>query len=233
MLVLVSPTKTQNVYPGESINDSSFMKSQQKILKVLQSYDYEDLKKNMKISDKIATALLENLNNFDESNIAVHTYQGASFKPLDVDSWDKEYAQDHFGILSALYGIVKPFNPIGLYRLDFLMTFDINLYDEWQDQITDYLNLQNKTIVSLASQEYEKMILTDKLINDFIRLDFKEHVDGKYVTKSTYAKTARGKAANHIIANKIQSIEDLKEMSFDNYKFNKDLSSATEIIFTR
>lgn len=233
MFVLVSPTKTQKKYPGESINDSSFISSKQKILEILQSYSYEDIKKKMKISDKLATTLLDNLQNFEESNIAVHTYQGASFRPLDVSSWDKDYAQDHFGILSALYGIVKPFQNIGLYRLDFLMPFDLPLYHEWQTQITDYLNRKDKVIVSLASQEYEKMILTDKLNKDFIRLDFKEHEEGKYITKSTYAKTARGMAANYIISNKITSIHDLKEMTFDGYEFNKEISTDKEYIFTR
>lgn len=233
MLVLVSPTKTQKTYPGESLNDSPFKHIQSEILDVLQSYTYDELKSNMKISDKLTEALHFNLQNFTEENIAIHTYQGASFKPLEVDQWDKAYAQDHFAILSALYGLVRPYQTIGLYRLDFLVKFDLKLYDMWKDPITTYLNSSKKTIISLASQEYEAMIDLDELQVPFIRLDFKEAVGDKFVAKSTYAKTARGNAANTIISNKIKCTKELKAMSFDGYTFNDDLSSDTEYIYTR
>lgn len=233
MLVLVSPTKTQKPFPGESISDSLFNEQTETILSTLQSYSYEDLKTKMKISDKIATALHLNLNQFNETNIAINTYQGASFKPLQNETWDQQYAQEHFGILSALYGLVKPFQTIGLYRLDFLVDFDYSLYDLWKPKITDYLNKQNKTVISLASLEYEKMISKDDLTVDMIRLDFKEEVDGKFVTKSTYAKTARGKAANYIITHQLQNPNEIKEMSFDDYKYNQSLSTEKEYIFTR
>ncbi|HKM23352.1 MAG TPA: peroxide stress protein YaaA [Erysipelothrix sp.] len=233
MLVLVSPTKTQKTYPGESLNDSPFKHIQSEILDVLQSYSYDQLKSNMKISDKLTEALHNNLQNFKEENIAVHTYQGASFRPLQLDLWDRSYAQDHFAILSALYGLVKPYQAIGLYRLDFLVKFDLKLYDVWKDHITQYLNACNKTIISLASQEYEGMIHINQLTVPFIRLDFKEAVGDQFIAKSTYAKTARGNAANTIIINKIQTTNELKEMSFDGYTFNPDLSSESEFIYTR
>lgn len=233
MLVLISPTKTQKEHFKESQNDSLFFESKEQILKTLQSLSYDELKKDMKISDKITEALYYNLQNFKEENVAIYTYQGASFKPLEVDEWDTDYAQAHLGILSALYGLVLPFQTIGLYRLDFLVKFELNLYDIWQSQITNYLNQQNKTIVSLASQEYEKMILKEDLSVPMIRLDFKEEVDGKFISKSTYAKTARGNATNHIIKNKISDIEDLKQMTFDDYSFNPSLSTDTEFVFTR
>lgn len=233
MLVLVSPTKTQKPSPGESLSDSLFTSTKQDILKHLQSYSYDDLKKTMKISDKLAEALYSNLQTFNEEHIAVKTYQGASFKPLNVDEWDQDYAQHHFAILSALYGLVQPFQSIGFYRLDFLVPFKINLYDAWQDQITTYLNNQNKTLISLASQEYEAMIEKKDLQVPLIRLDFKDYADGKYVTKSTYAKMARGAAANYIIKNKLSNPEQLKEMSIDGYTFNPELSNESEFIYSR
>lgn len=233
MFVLVSPTKTQKPFQGESLSDSLFNESKELILNHLQSYDYDELKTTMKISDKLATALYDNLQNFNEINLAVKTYQGASFKPLNVEQWDKNYAQNHFGILSALYGIVQPFQAIGMYRLDFLVPFKINLYEVWKNDVTNYLNKQNKTLISLASQEYEAMIDKDALNVPFIRIDFKEDIDGKLVSKSTYAKTARGNAANHIISQQVNTIDQLKQMTFDEYTFNCDASTDTEFIFSR
>ncbi len=233
MLVLVSPTKTQKAYPGESLNDSSFVAQKDTILKTLQSYSYDELKTNMKISDAITKNLHENLQDYKEDNLAVYTYQGASFRPLDPASWDVEYAQNHLGILSALYGLVKPFQAIGLYRLDFMVKFDYKLVDIWKDPITNYLNKENKTIVSLASKEYESMIDFDALKTPFIRLQFKESQGDTYVIKSTYAKTARGNAANIIIKNKISDIESLKALSFDDYQYNEQESSEYEYVYTR
>lgn len=236
MLVLVSPTKTQKSAQGESTRDSLFADKTQDLLSVLQSFSPEDLKKRMKVSDKIAQTVHNNYQSFDESNIAIQCYQGSSFKAMQEDLWtqdDKDYAQEHLHILSALYGLVRPYDSIGFYRLDFLNDFDPKLYPYWTDAVTDYLNTINKPVVSLASQEYTKMIDENKLNQDLIKIDFKESTDKGFVSKSTYAKIARGKATQYIIKNKIKSLESLKEMTFDDYRYNHDLSSKNTLIFSR
>lgn len=236
MIVLVSPTKTQKAHQGESTTDSLFIEKSSLVLDILKSYSEETLKKNMKISDKIAHQVFENYKNYDESNIAIQTYQGSSFKAMSVASWsleDKDYANKHLRILSAVYGVLQPFDRIGLYRLDFLNTFEFDLYPFWQNSVTTYFNTMNQPILNLASKEYSKMINEQDLNVPLIKVDFKEKVGDTYVSKSTYAKVARGTMTRTIIQNQIQTIAAIKLLSFDGYTYNEALSTAAEIIFTR
>ena len=66
-----------------------------------------------------------------------------------------------------------------------------------------------------------------------ITIDFKEEVDGKFVSKSTYAKVARGTMAHLILKNKIRDLKQIKDIEFDSYRYNVNLSSNTHFVFTR
>lgn len=236
MLVLVSPTKTQKEFKGESQSDSLFTVKSNQVLKILKSYSIKDLQKNMKLSDKLSESVYHGIQNHTKENIAINTYRGSSFNAMETTTWsddDHRYAQDHLGILSALYGIVRPFDTIGLYRLDFLMKFKLDLYDHWQATITDYLNTKGMPILNLASQEYTRMINEKLLEVPLVKMDFKESSDKGFVSKSTYAKIARGHATQLIIKNRIQSIEAIKSLEFDNYSYNESLSDDSTLIFTR
>ena len=236
MLVLVSPTKTQKEFKGESTDDSLFNDYSNELLSILKKYEQDELQSVMKISAKLSQSVFDNIQNHTKENIAINTYKGSSFNALDTHSWSDEdylYAQEHLYILSALYGLLRPLDTIGLYRLDFLMNFEIDPYSYWQNLITDHLNDRAMPIINLASQEYSKMFHEKNLKVPLIRVDFKELTDKGYVSKSTYAKIARGKCTQLIIKNKIQSLHDLKQIEFDDYRYNKALSDESNFIFTR
>jgi hypothetical protein len=62
---------------------------------------------------------------------------------------------------------------------------------------------------------------------------FKEFKDGSYRFITLYAKKARGMMCNFIIQNHIEHVDDLKSFDVEDYKFNPDLSSENELVFTR
>ncbi len=70
------------------------------------------------------------------------TYQGLEAKTLDVD--DLAWAQDHMGILSGLYGVLRPLDAIQPYRLEMGSRLKTrrgtSLYDYWGDTIAKALN---------------------------------------------------------------------------------------------
>ena len=66
-----------------------------------------------------------------------------------------------------------------------------------------------------------------------INVEFKEKKGEEYKVVGTYAKKARGLLVNYIIKNKITNVEDIKLFDKDNYILNNELSSDTELIFTR
>ena len=57
--------------------------------------------------------------------------------------------------------------------------------------------------------------------------------DGKTRNLMYYAKFGRGLMARWIMQNRIDKADDLKNFDLENYKFDKSLSSDTELVFTR
>ena len=62
---------------------------------------------------------------------------------------------------------------------------------------------------------------------------FMEKKNGENKIISFYAKKARGLMARYIIENRVRKIDDLKEFNFENYKYRKELSTETNLIFLR
>ena len=71
--------------------------------------------------------------------------------------------------------------------------------------------------------------LKPKVINPV----FMEKKNGENKIISFYAKKARGLMARFIIENRVRKIEDLKKFNFENYKFQKELSTETNLTFLR
>lgn len=236
MIVLISPTKTQ-VASVMSETPSRFNPEiTDKMFSKLQSLSAEEIMDKFKVSDSIAKALFQNLQTYNPIWRAIDTYQGIAFKNLDHLSWDFEtlkYAQDNLIILSALYGIIKPLDGITLYRLDFKTRLGINLYEKWSDIITNELNLQDKVIINLASDEYSKLVNRANLKTQIIDISFMEKKGSSFKSFATYSKIARGKMAGIVIRNKLDSPEALKKICFDGYSYNPLLSNTHHYVFTR
>ena len=62
---------------------------------------------------------------------------------------------------------------------------------------------------------------------------FMENKNGENKIISFYAKKARGLMARYIIENRVRKIDDLKKFNFENYKYRKELSTETNLIFLR
>jgi cytoplasmic iron level regulating protein YaaA (DUF328/UPF0246 family) len=177
--------------------------------------------KNLKVGNE--EALIE--------SPAIFTYTGLVFKQLSFSSYDKksyEYMKDHIRILSALYGILSPYDMIKPYRLDFTVKIKgINLYDVWNGFVKKYFE-NGETIINLASNEFSKMISIPK-----ITIHFRQLENGVYKNKATYGKMARGQMLNLMILNKVDSINEVKSISFDGYIFNEKMSDSENLYFIK
>ena len=169
-------------------------------------------------------------------------FKGDVYKGISVKDFNKDdflFAQKSLRILSGLYGILKPLDLIQPYRLEMGTQLQIgkhrNLYDFWGDEITNILNSDknNDYLINLASVEYFKSINVDNLKSKLINVSFKEKRDGKYKIIAIYSKRARGLMSRFIIKNKIIDPKSLKKFNLEDYKFNKTLSSDSDLVFTR
>ena len=72
-----------------------------------------------------------------------------------------------------------------------------------------------------------------KLKGRLITPVFKDFKNGKLMTIMTFAKHARGQMVRYIIENGCGTIDDLKGFDHGGYSFADNLSTESELVFTR
>ena len=254
MLALVSPAKKMDFEAECHFDDLAqpqFLKETKNLIKLAKDLSKRDLQNLMKISENLASLNYDRFQRFstpfnlDNAHPAVLAFRGDTYVGLDADSLSKDelsYSQNHLGILSGLYGLLRPLDLIQAYRLEMGTklpnTQGENLYDFWDDKIAHACNdivktHKDKTVISLASNEYIKAVKPKALEGPFITCHFKELKSGEPKVIGLFAKRARGTMARYIIQNKIESPEGLKKFKEDGYVFEKSLSNSENFVFLR
>ena len=204
----------------------------------------------MGISENLAVLNVERFKAFDlsgkgETKQAALTFAGDVYMGLDANSLNKEdlaFAQKHIGILSGLYGLLRPLDSIQPYRLEMGARVDTkrasNLYEFWDGTVTDAIagmvtQSKTKALVNLASNEYFSVIDKKALDLPVIQPVFKEIRDGNAKVYSFLAKKARGLMARYIVQERINKPECLKEFSAERYKFDPKASTDMRWVFSR
>ena len=154
---------------------------------------------------------------------------------------DLEFSQVHLGILSGLYGILRPFDGISPYRLEMGTKLKTergkSLYDFWGNKVTlkvDELVADSGSpyLINLASNEYFSVIKED-LNAEVITPIFKDVRKGQAKVISFLAKRARGMMARFITTNRLSSPSELRHFNTAGYRYDDALSSENEPVFIR
>lgn len=254
MLMVISPAKTLDFETAPITKMSTmpdFLSDSEVLIEQLRELSPADISNLMKISDKLGELNFERYLNwhtpFDKNNAkqAVLAFKGDVYTGLDAENFngnDFKFAQKHLRILSGLYGVLRPLDLIQPYRLEmgtkFANSSGGNLYEFWEDKLTQSVNAQLKknkstVLVNLASNEYFKAIQSSSINADIITPTFKDLKNGKYKIISFYAKKARGLMAAFAIKNQITQAEELKQFDVEGYRYNAAMSSAREWVFIR
>ncbi len=253
MLAVISPAKTLDFETPWKLDATQpqFLDDSQLLIKQLRKLPAHKIGELMSISEKLSILNAERFLNWhlpftpENAKPAVLAFRGDVYTGLDADSFGKKdftFAQDHLRILSGLYGLLRPLDLIQAYRLEmgtgFINSRGKNLYDFWDDKITEQLNQEfsgqkKPTLINLASNEYWSAVKPAKLQAEIITPVFKDQKDGQYKIISFFAKKARGMMAAYMIKNRIKKPEDLKCFDIDGYVFNSSLSKANQWVFTR
>jgi len=253
MLLLISPAKTLDFDKTELKKKTKlrFLPESQALIDILKKKSATDLKKLMKISDKIANLNEERYHSFEtpfslkNAKQAILAFRGDVYTGLDADSFDEAdlaFAQDHLRILSGLYGLIRPLDLMQPYRLEMGTKLQNdagkNLYEFWDDKITKTINKdvkksKAKAIINLASKEYFSAVQPKSLEADLYNIHFKEEKNGEFKIVAFFAKKARGMMCHYIIKNKLTEPEHLIGFDYDRYTYNEKLSSERDLVFTR
>ncbi len=253
MLLLLSPSKTQKINKKTFTSGTRpiFSEETQFIISLLKQFSVAKLGELMKMSEKLAILNHERFQNFPQNRDsnrcqpALFVFQGDVYETIETSDYKKEdldFAQNHMGILSGLYGFLRPLDLMFPYRLEMGLKINIgshpNLYAFWKEKITAEINNRlphSELLVNLCSNEYFKVI-DKKQLDKSIRIItpiFKEKKEDTYRIVPIYAKRARGSMADFIIKNRIATVDKLMNFNRDNYRYSNEQSTETQLVFIR
>ena len=265
MYLVLSPAKSLNesdeipVNLGNHYSQPQLIEHAQELMKVLKSKEPVDLQELMSISDDLAQLNAQRNQQWswsdtspftqDNAKAAGYLFDGDVYTGLDMYNLDKEtviYLNEHLGILSGLYGVLKPLDLIQPYRLEMGTKLENergdNLYQFWGEHITEVINQrmgqaaeqgEDNVLINLASNEYFKSVKKKSLQAQIITPRFEDEKSGKYKVISFYAKKARGLMVKYAADNKITQAEDLKNFDLAGYYYVEELSDEHNWTFRR
>ena len=259
MLLLISPAKKldfDSLAQTEIHTTPDFLEQSQQLINTLLPYSPEALAKLMNISEKLSELNHQRYQDwqlpFTEQNAkqAISTFKGDVYTGMNIESFSDsqlEFAQQHLRILSGLYGLLRPLDLMQPYRLEMGTRLENihgkNLYEFWGDSITLAINKQlqltnSQYLINLASNEYFKSVKVKQIDSTIITPFFKELREDKtkgqhYKVISLLAKRARGMMSAYILKNKLNEIEDIKLFNEAGYRYNKELSTKNNWVFSR
>ena len=252
MKIVISPAKSLNFEteaPTSELSQPTFLKEAERLNKILKKKSARSLSKLMSISPALGQLNYERNQNWDlpfnqeNSKQAIYAFAGEVYRGLDVTSLpleDLPFLQENLRILSGQYGILKPLDLMQAYRLEMSTRLKVgvkpNLYKFWDTKITQSLNAEleeGELFVNLASNEYFKVLQPKLMKTPVITPIFKEFKNGEYKIVMTFAKLARGLMVRYIVDHKIDSIDGLKGFNVNGYAFDENLSTGTDLLFTR
>ncbi|MGM0436357.1 MAG: YaaA family protein [Bacillota bacterium] len=233
MKFLISPSKTMEPTLNCEKETILFPDMRSTMLEFLKSMNKEELRDFYGVSQELADFNHERIHNFKENNHALFAYVGEQFKALEATSLDEdaiEYLNDHLIILSAMYGAVRPYDCIGLYRLPMGLKKDgTKLSKLWQNTLESHY--EEETLINLASKEYSDALGSLPMIRvDFLIPDKK---GGFRKAHAMEAKKMRGLFVRYVAKETIQNVEGLKAFDLEDYAYDSTLSKEDVLVFKR
>lgn len=252
MRILTSPAKLMKINNSQDFLTPTtpyFIEDSALIQSYLKEKTPQFLSELMELSTKLADENWERNQNWkkdpsaEESSPALYTFTGEVYRGLDAASLEQksvEYLQEHYRILSGLYGLLKPSDKVMLYRLEMGRKFQFehykNLYEFWSDKITEQLNTElneDDFVLNLASNEYFKVVNKKKLKAKVIDFEFYEMKSGKPKTIVVYTKHARGLVVRFCAEHQVKTMDEVKSFNYEGYLLNDEMSTESKLVFLR
>jgi uncharacterized protein len=255
MLFLLSPAKSLDydtpVAQGLPHSLPQFVKESASLISILKNQSPLQIAQLMALSDALSALNVARYQAWSSKFTAKNSkqailafngdvYEGLNAKTLSAD--DLAWAQQHVGMLSGLYGILRPLDYMQPYRLEMGTKLPnargANLYQFWGERIAQYVNTQLAhdtcaVVVNLASHEYFKSVDRKVLNARVVECVFEEHKAGGYKVVSFFAKRARGLMARYAIEKRITTVKKLESFNAEGYAFTAAVSEPDRLVFRR
>ena len=181
MYVLLSPAKKLHEPPAAAAipcTQPQLMADTEMLMRSTRTLSSKKLQALMHISENLGELNHQRYQDwqtpFDENNArqAVLSFAGdvyIGFQAENLSNEDLDWAQDHVGILSGLYGLLRPLDLMQPYRLEMGTKLKTRrgptLYAFWGERIAKTINEMagDQVVLNLASNEYFKSVKTKAL----------------------------------------------------------------------
>lgn len=240
MKILIPTAKEMNT-EIPSLEAKPLRPESQAVLDELARYSAQDLENFYKISAEKAQEEYDHiqaLKNATATNYpALQLFDGLMYRNIKRENLSKAeqaYLEEHLLITSAFYGVIPAFEPIAPHRLDFLMKLKVDgksLKTHWQTAYSEALEGDN-LIFSLLSSEFET-VFPKEIREKMVTFKFMEERDGKLKIHSTISKKARGAFLTALMEHQVTSVEEVKNLSFSGFNYQRHLSTQNEYIFVK
>ena len=238
MKILIPTAKEMNkkatAYDGLQLNPNS-----KEIVNELAKLSVEDLAKVYKIKEDKAMEEFSRWqdinNNTTKSYEALELFNCLMYRNINRDNFDeadKKYIEKNVFITTSLYGVIGAYDLIQEHRLDFLQNVKVSgksLKNFWRASYDESIEDED-LVISLLSSEFEE-VFSKKQREKFIKINFMEEKDGVLKVHSTISKKARGKFLTELVKNKVSSVDEMKKIQFDDFKFSVENSDERTLAF--
>ena len=142
---------------------------------------------------------------------AIELFNGLMYRHIkrsDLSTGEKDFLSQQVFITSSFYGIIPAFYSIQEHRHDFYTKVKVDgqsLKNYWRAEYDQFLEESQVPVVSLLSSEFED-VFSPAFRKQLFTVSFME--DRK-------------------------TIDDLRELSFDEFHYREDLSSEHELFFVK
>lgn len=254
MLILLSPAKSLDYDTAPTTDKHTlpqFVDESAALIEVLKPYTPPQIASLMDLSDALSTLNVARYAAWrpkftaKNSKQAILAFNGDVYDGLNASKLspsDLDWAQAHIGILSGLYGILRPLDWMQPYRLEMGTKLanprGKDLYAWWGDSLAHHLNAQLKkqgddVIINLASQEYFKSVKRKALKARVVECVFEDWKGAGWKIISFHAKRARGLMARHAILKRAQKPSDLLDFDAEGYVYDAQASEPDRLVFRR
>lgn len=240
MKILIPTAKEMNT-EIPSLEAKPLCPESQVVLDELSRYSSQELENFYKISAEKTQEEYDHIHALENGTAinypALHLFDGLMYRNIkrdDLTKAEQTYLEKHLMITSALYGVIPAFEPIAPHRLDFLMKLKVagkSLKNHWQAAYEESMKDQ-ELIFSLLSSEFET-VFPKEIREKMVTFKFMEERDGKLKIHSTISKKARGAFLTALMEHQVTSVEEIKNLSFSGFNYQRDLSTQNEYIFVK
>ena len=244
MKIMISPAKRMKEWElTEPKGTPVFQREAMEIAAYMKALSYEELKQVLKCKEKLARQAYVQYQDMERAAAfpALLAYDGIQYQYMASRVLEEEqyaYLQEHLRILSALYGVLKPMDPVKAYRLEMQARVFVagsrDLYDYWGSRLCRHLYEKDHVILNLASEEYAKAIRRHKRPGDrFVEVKFAERAGDRLVEKGVHVKMARGSMVHCLARKKAEEPEAAKEFEELGFRFSEEESRKDCYVFIK